>query len=163
MDGESDPAIALLANEYNCPVLSEDSDYYIFDLNVGYIPLSSLKITSKPIQCSIYVRNDLCREYGVNSDLCLAIPAILGNDFIPSLMAEGPLRAEVIRLWKPEGVLASSKFYSVIQVGQVIQFLSKFRDFDELTDYTGRRGATVKNMTRSRIQLQASQTDVREG
>ena len=78
-NGESDLAIALLANLYNCPVLSEDSDYYVFELNVGYIPFSSLKIKSKPeaqIQGSLYIRENFCRKYGISSDLCVAIPTI---------------------------------------------------------------------------------------
>ena len=38
-DFEADNQLATLANLWNCPVISNDSDFYIFDLTGGYIPL----------------------------------------------------------------------------------------------------------------------------
>ncbi|XP_073667804.1 single-strand DNA endonuclease ASTE1-like [Paramisgurnus dabryanus] len=35
---EDDGEIAALANQWNCPVLSNDSDFYIFDLKAGFLP-----------------------------------------------------------------------------------------------------------------------------
>lgn len=41
-DFEADKEIAKLANKLNCPVLSNDSDFYIFPLTAGFIPLDSV-------------------------------------------------------------------------------------------------------------------------
>ncbi|XP_045076476.1 protein asteroid homolog 1-like [Coregonus clupeaformis] len=38
---EADWEIACLANQWDCPVLTNDSDFYIFDLPGGYIPFGS--------------------------------------------------------------------------------------------------------------------------
>ncbi|KAL8622122.1 hypothetical protein ACOMHN_056607 [Nucella lapillus] len=38
-DFEADNQLVTLANQWNCPVVSNDSDFYIFDLSGGFIPL----------------------------------------------------------------------------------------------------------------------------
>lgn len=38
-DFEADNQLVTLANQWNCPVISNDSDFYIFDLSGGFIPL----------------------------------------------------------------------------------------------------------------------------
>ncbi|KAK7500338.1 hypothetical protein BaRGS_00008561 [Batillaria attramentaria] len=38
-DFEADNQVVTLANQWNCPVISNDSDFYIFDLSAGFIPL----------------------------------------------------------------------------------------------------------------------------
>ncbi|XP_076448966.1 single-strand DNA endonuclease ASTE1-like [Babylonia areolata] len=38
-DFEADNQLVTLANRWNCPVISNDSDFYIFDLSGGFIPL----------------------------------------------------------------------------------------------------------------------------
>lgn len=39
---EADRDIAVLANEFKCPVLGQDSDFFIMNIEGGYIPLDSL-------------------------------------------------------------------------------------------------------------------------
>ena len=39
VDGEADEDIVAVANYYRCPVLAEDSDFYIFNIEGGYIPV----------------------------------------------------------------------------------------------------------------------------
>ena len=41
-DGEADSMGVVIANNLNCPLLGEDSDYYISSLTHGYIPYSKL-------------------------------------------------------------------------------------------------------------------------
>ena len=38
-DGEADRATVAIANYYNYPVLANDSDYYMYDIKAGYIPI----------------------------------------------------------------------------------------------------------------------------
>ncbi|XP_013379314.1 protein asteroid homolog 1-like [Lingula anatina] len=43
-DFEADDQIAALANEWNCPVVSNDSDFYVFDVHCGYIPFDHIDL-----------------------------------------------------------------------------------------------------------------------
>lgn len=47
-DFEADNQIVALANQWNCPVISNDSDFYIFDLVGGFIPLDYIDFRPKP-------------------------------------------------------------------------------------------------------------------
>ena len=44
VDGEADPKVVALANHYKCPVLARDSDYYLYNVEYGYIPLEKLHL-----------------------------------------------------------------------------------------------------------------------
>ena len=81
-DGDADEAIAKLANHYSCPVLAADSDYFIFNLQAGYIPLDTLDFDSRPMKAKLYCINSFAGQFNFRqTSLCYAIPAIFGNDF----------------------------------------------------------------------------------
>ena len=83
-DGEGDETIAQLANHYCCPVLSEDSDFFVFRLKGGYIPYNRFHWESNPINAEIYFLDVFAKEMKFQDvALCYAIPAIFGNDFLP--------------------------------------------------------------------------------
>ena len=44
-DFEADDDIAILANDLDCPVMSNDSDFFVYDLKAGYIPLDYINLT----------------------------------------------------------------------------------------------------------------------
>ncbi|XP_069816388.1 single-strand DNA endonuclease ASTE1 [Dendropsophus ebraccatus] len=89
---EADREIVALANLWNCPVLSFDSDFCIFDLKAGYCPLksfqwkniSSMKETQEcyiPAQC--FSAQRLCHVYNNMNMVLLPLFAVLtGNDYI---------------------------------------------------------------------------------
>lgn len=92
-DFEADDEIAAIARQLNCPVLSYDSDFFIYD--VLYIPFPTMCLeacqmeTSVPedpkyyIECKIYsVEHFLSRFDGLNKDMLPLIAALLGNDYI---------------------------------------------------------------------------------
>lgn len=92
-DFEADDEIAAIARQLNCPVLSYDSDFFIY--GVLYIPFPTMCLeacqmtTSTPedpkyyIECKIYsVENFLSRFCGLNKDMLPLIAALLGNDYI---------------------------------------------------------------------------------
>ena len=82
-DGEADIVIARVANHYSCPVLSTDSDYFVFRLIGGYIPYSNFHLKSSVIKADIYYRDEFAMQLGFkDSSLLNVIPAIVGNDFI---------------------------------------------------------------------------------
>ena len=87
-DKESKSMGVAIANYFECPLLGEDSDFYIFPLTHGYIPYSKLTwsevgslVTGKAYYCDSFARS-----LGIEPELVLAIPAIVGNDSISNLV-----------------------------------------------------------------------------
>lgn len=95
---EADLEIAVLANKLCCPVISNDSDFYIFDLNGGFLPLDYIdfralhKITSPDdssayrfLHCYKYNVDDFINSFdGLSRSLLPVFASMLGNDFISS-------------------------------------------------------------------------------
>ncbi|VVC93199.1 unnamed protein product [Leptidea sinapis] len=91
---EADDELAALARYLNCPVLSFDSDFFIY--NVQYIPFNKLQI--KPVQikdndnkihvieCKIYKVQYFTKHFGINEDLLPLLATLLGNDFVEKKM-----------------------------------------------------------------------------
>lgn len=96
---EADREIVSLANQWNCPVLTYDSDFCIFDLNGGYCPtsdfqwrhLGTIKGTQQfyiPAKC--FFVEKLCSHFSHMDRALLPLFAVLnGNDYItiPALEA----------------------------------------------------------------------------
>ncbi|XP_061839242.1 single-strand DNA endonuclease ASTE1 [Nerophis lumbriciformis] len=86
---EADWEIACLAHQWKCPVLSNDSDFFIFDLPGGYMPLNffqwtnlSGKASQRYIPARCYNTSVLCRCYGgLNVDLLPLCAVLTGNDY----------------------------------------------------------------------------------
>ncbi|XP_043270554.1 protein asteroid-like [Venturia canescens] len=84
---EADADIAGVAKALNCPVLSNDSDFYLF--GVLYIPMSSLdpfivkQKNSYVKRCCIYRVENLLRSFpGLDATVFTLIAILLGNDYI---------------------------------------------------------------------------------
>ena len=90
-DGDGDVAIAHTANTLNCPVLSEDSDFYMFNIPRGYIHLDTfMRELDKPprqIRTWVFHISDFIKQFGLPTDnsLHLVIPAIKGCDYLRRL------------------------------------------------------------------------------
>ena len=91
-DGDADIDITSLAIHHRCPVLSNDSDFYIFPLQYGYIPYSKFHWSdpqSDGIYAELYFHECFCEQFGIcDPSLLAVIPAIVGNDMISELDAE---------------------------------------------------------------------------
>ncbi|XP_029641977.1 protein asteroid homolog 1-like [Octopus sinensis] len=96
-DFEADSQTMLLANQWNCPVLSNDSDFYIYDVTGGFIMLDSVDYnpksfkeessgkTYKFLECQIY----FCKNFtdlfpGLNKSLLPLFSTLCGNDYVSS-------------------------------------------------------------------------------
>lgn len=90
-DFEADFEIAAIARTLNCPVLSYDSDFYVFD--VKYIPFSTLNLTLSKARCNGTVKYYLgCEVYsvdhflanfgGLDKSLLPLMATLLGNDYV---------------------------------------------------------------------------------
>ncbi|XP_060078922.1 protein asteroid homolog 1-like [Ylistrum balloti] len=90
-DFEADDQIAVLANEFNAPVLSYDSDFYVFDLKAGYIPFDGVNFVAaesenkqyKYLPCCIYFSQNLVKHFpDLGKSVLPFIATMLGNDFV---------------------------------------------------------------------------------
>ena len=91
---EADSLGMVIANNLNCPLLGEDSDYYISSLTHGYIPYSKLTWSGagSPVTGKAYYRVYFAESLKIEPELVVAIPALVGNDSIPNLVESTSLK-----------------------------------------------------------------------
>ena len=82
-DGEADQSIVALANHLRCPVVGNDSDFFIFEIEHGYIPITDSRNSLIDLRSSVrcFRLVDFNREFSLQGDQRLFLPLILGNDF----------------------------------------------------------------------------------
>uniref|UniRef100_A0A8C2JED5 Asteroid homolog 1 n=1 Tax=Cyprinus carpio TaxID=7962 RepID=A0A8C2JED5_CYPCA len=93
---EADFEIASLAKHWGCPVLTNDSDFYIFDLKGGYLPFSSFqwnnvsgKATERYIPARHFTVNRFCSHFNhMNKQLLPLFAVVIGNDYTPAKITE---------------------------------------------------------------------------
>ena len=83
-NSEADTEIASLAAAWNCPVLSSDSDFFIFDIQAGYIPLSFLYWNSDRLTVSVFYRRKLASHFRIRAELIPLLASLAGNDYVSS-------------------------------------------------------------------------------
>eukprot|EP00064_Thunnus_orientalis_P021363 superscaffoldBa00006427_g21524 len=86
---EADQEIASLAREWQCPVLSRDSDFYIFDLPAGLLPISHFQwegVKQRGLQsyipCKGYNISSFCTLFNIQRQLLPTFAALAGNDYV---------------------------------------------------------------------------------
>ena len=97
VDGRTDCIIAEMANFYECPVLSNDSDFFMYKLKRGCILKNNLDLSKKSASAKVYHYENFCEQFGftdshrdIRRDISvrLIIPALLGNDYFSSPLKE---------------------------------------------------------------------------
>ncbi|MCJ8746532.1 hypothetical protein PDJAM_G00142970 [Pangasius djambal] len=86
---EADFEIASLAHQWRCPVLTNDSDFYIFDLCGGYLPMTFFewdnvcsKASERYIPARRFTVNRFCSHFNhMNKQLLPLFAVITGNDY----------------------------------------------------------------------------------
>ena len=125
VDGEGDRETAALANHHNCPVVSGDSDFYMFDIPGGLISTEQIQYwweeSTTIIEADVYFKHKFVEHFKLVPELCLAVPAILGNDFIEELY-HGALEYVV-------GTHRQGKIRSLMR------YLSLFKSFGHLLEH----------------------------
>ncbi|KAM4736451.1 LOW QUALITY PROTEIN: single-strand DNA endonuclease ASTE1 [Anableps anableps] len=86
---EADWEIAALASEWSCPVLSNDSDFFVFDLPGGLLPISHFHWkevkqsgSQRSISCRRYYTSSFCSFFGLQRQLLPTFAALAGNDYV---------------------------------------------------------------------------------
>ncbi|CAL8248624.1 unnamed protein product [Lota lota] len=87
--GEADCQLAALASEWCCPVLSGDSDFYIYDLPGGFLPLDHFQWnkvgTSRAgsyIPCKRYTTSSFCTFFNIDRQHLPVFASLAGNDYV---------------------------------------------------------------------------------
>ncbi|XP_071391790.1 single-strand DNA endonuclease ASTE1-like [Centroberyx affinis] len=89
--GEADREIAALASEWKCPVLSNDSDFYIFDLPAGLLPTPHFQWEAVErsgsrresfIRCKSYTTSSFCTLFNIQPQVLPVFAALAGNDYV---------------------------------------------------------------------------------
>lgn len=83
--GEADLEIAALARDWRCPVLSGDSDFYIFENPAGFLPLNHFKWKTWKngfIRCKRYSTAAFCSFFQLQRPLLPLFAALAGNDYV---------------------------------------------------------------------------------
>ncbi|XP_063420828.1 protein asteroid homolog 1-like [Mytilus trossulus] len=82
-DFEADHDIATLANAFKCPVLSNDSDFFVYDLIKGYIPLDTLFVSESCCIGKVYYAKYMQKVFpGLQISRLPVLAVTLGNDYI---------------------------------------------------------------------------------
>ena len=87
--GEADCELAALASEWRCPVLSKDSDFFIFNLPAGLLHLDhfqwdevQMRGGSSYIPCKQYTTSRFCTFFNITPELLPVFASLAGNDYI---------------------------------------------------------------------------------
>ncbi|KAJ3011886.1 Protein asteroid 1 [Thoreauomyces humboldtii] len=89
-DGEADVELARLAHASDAPILSLDSDYFVYvtgreqgeGLGGGYMPYTSLRWRGDELHADLYKRANVADAMGLNQRLLPALAALVGCDYI---------------------------------------------------------------------------------
>ncbi|KAL2079435.1 hypothetical protein ACEWY4_025179 [Coilia grayii] len=84
---EADWETAALAHQWNCPVLSDDSDFFIFGQKAGFLPYSHFQwqkgSTQKFIPAKKFLISNFCKCFNnMKTELVSLFAALAGNDYI---------------------------------------------------------------------------------
>ncbi|XP_071024567.1 single-strand DNA endonuclease ASTE1-like [Oncorhynchus clarkii lewisi] len=88
---KAEQEIASLAQRWKCPVLSNNSDFYIFDIQEGCLPFSHFQWQNMSVQpgssqsyipCKRYTTTRFCEHFNINRELLPVFAAIAGNDYV---------------------------------------------------------------------------------
>lgn len=91
--GRNEKIVALLGNELQCPVLSNDTDFCIFDIKFGFIAFNWLpnffvkngEFRGSAVRTSIYYLDNFLRCFGsLDYESMIVFGSVLGNEFFPS-------------------------------------------------------------------------------
>jgi hypothetical protein len=154
---EADYDLAILANEYlKCPLLSSDSDFFIYDLKYGYIPIDYFDIHA---QCSDeeenesyfleaklyhidkfidYFNRNLC-DYGTLSlkkELLSVFALLCGNDYVDRSVFGSLLSTfdttnnNLSRAYRKKSKQAYSKYKNNYYY-RLLDWLVQFNDIDD--------------------------------
>ena len=158
VDFDADDVTGVLANDLDCPVISNDSDFFVYDLKAGFIPLNFINLTlrvhnigtgvdrectkyEKVIQSEymyipvmFYQREEFAKMIGNKETFVIPLLATLqGNDYL----FESNLGAFYARLKMPSFHRFKYSAYTKIhgRLAAMIEWLSDKSDLNYCVDF----------------------------
>uniref|UniRef100_A0A8C7L8F2 Asteroid homolog 1 n=1 Tax=Oncorhynchus kisutch TaxID=8019 RepID=A0A8C7L8F2_ONCKI len=134
---EADQEIASLAQKWKCPVLSNDNDFYIFDIQAGFLPMSHFKWQNASVQrwspenyipCKLYTTTSFCRLVNINRQLLPVFGVIAGNDYVNLDKMGFPIR------WKDNSPMEPNWKRGVVFFNKLLKWLTSFQEKQEALD-----------------------------
>ncbi|XP_052676530.1 protein asteroid homolog 1-like isoform X1 [Crassostrea angulata] len=165
-DFEADIEIAKLANKLNCPVLSDDSDFYIFPLTAGFIPFESVSFTEQETRMeNDSLENFLsARRYHVNNfvhffpslgrKVLHLIAALLGNDYVDTQIFK-PFYSSI---WRYEGYTPFSIPITDKRTLKVILWLRGLKTYEDGISAITSRALTSQHLETIQSALKRTKT-----
>ncbi|XP_019852354.1 PREDICTED: protein asteroid homolog 1-like [Amphimedon queenslandica] len=137
-DGDADNDIASIANDYSCPVISNDSDFFFFNIRAGYIPFYNLHWEQQPVTAQVYHYEYFVYSFYFKSpEAPLLIPAILGNDYIKMLKSPC-LRGDIaVTLLNARDRRGGTRSW-LDKIHELVMYLSKFSSLDKFLNRVSR-------------------------
>ncbi|CAL8354067.1 unnamed protein product [Arctogadus glacialis] len=87
--GEADGQLAALAKDWSFPVLSGDTDFFIYALPKGVLPLHHFQWdsgqrtgASSYIPCKLYTTSSFCTFFNINDQLLPVFASLAWNDYV---------------------------------------------------------------------------------
>ncbi|KAG5842389.1 hypothetical protein ANANG_G00177150 [Anguilla anguilla] len=136
---EADWEIACLANQWNCAVLTMDSDFYVFDLKGGYLPFGFFqwqnigvcqKTSERYIPALHFSINKFCARFNhMNKELLPLFAVMAGNDYTSA----GSMETFFSRVTFPQ---SGQPAYSRTQarIDNLLHWLSQFTGPEQAMD-----------------------------
>ncbi|XP_055780572.1 protein asteroid homolog 1-like [Salvelinus fontinalis] len=134
---EVDQEIASLAQRWNCPVLSNDSDFNIYEIQAGYLPILHFQWQNASVQggssqnyipCKRYTTTSFCRHYNINRQLLPVFAAIAGNDYVNLQDMGFPIK------WKGYPPMEPNQKPRVVFFNRLLDWLARFQGQREALD-----------------------------
>lgn len=154
---EADSHIARIANENKCPVLTNDSDFMIYELDKGFILLDDLdfrriakdKNGRDALVCNAFSQKNICRFLrGLKPENLALMSILLGNDYVDSSEFSRVIYDICDRPYYGDLVAHSKKHKSI---ANMLQWLGG-RTLDQaLTEITSRVPETSQLRLRRRL------------
>ena len=158
VDFDADDVTGVLANDLDCPVISNDSDFFVYDLKAGFIPLNYINLTLRVHNIGTGVDRECTKNKKLNQSEYMYIPVMfyqreefakmIGNKeaFVIPLLAtlqgndylfESNLRAFYARLKMPSFHRFKYSAYPKIhgRLAAMIEWLSDKSDLNYCVDF----------------------------
>ena len=169
--GESDDECVSLANHLDCYLMAQDSDYYCYKLNRGYLPFDYVNIESKEkdsfhyLEARLYHIDLLLEQFQNLQHPTLVLACCLcGNDYISSKRTETILNSIVDTVGKSKQMVNNrnnrpNKFWCAME--WMAQFSTIDLAFEQLSQliYSETERIKVTEELRSAIQTYLSPSD----
>lgn len=138
-DGNADRAAVSIANRYKCPVVSADSDYFMFNIDGGYVPFDTFKYLAQEMTVTgkVYEFESFAKTFR-NNEVMFLIPAILGNDainciYIPHDYNDGPIADCLVKFLQTCSSVKNAAIHYSCQLEDFSKNCDKAKQFYRIT------------------------------